>query len=117
FIDLQDASGKIQVFCHKDSMSAEELATLDYFDIGDIIGAEGTIRRTPRGELSVRTQRVIMLTKSLAPLPEKYHGLSDVEQRYRQRYLDLIMNEESRVTLRTRSKIVSFIRNYMDALG
>ncbi len=117
FIDLMDASAKIQVFCHKDSMSAEELAKLDYFDIGDIIGAEGTIRRTPRGELSVRTKAVTMLTKSLQPLPEKYHGLSDVEQRYRQRYLDLIMNEESRVTLRTRSKIVSFIRNYMDDMG
>ncbi len=117
FIDLQDASGKIQVFCHKDSMSEEEIATLDYFDIGDIIGAEGTIRRTPRGELSIRTKKVTMLTKSLQPLPEKYHGLSDVEQRYRQRYLDLIMNDESRTTLRTRSKIVSFIRNYMDSMG
>lgn len=117
FIDLQDASGKIQVFCHKDTMSGEELSILDYFDIGDIIGAEGTIRRTPRGELSVRTQRVTMLTKSLQPLPEKYHGLSDVEQRYRQRYLDLIMNDESRQTLRTRSRIVSFIRNYMDDMG
>lgn len=117
FIDLQDASGKIQVFCHKDTMSEEEMATLDYFDIGDIIGAEGTIRRTPRGELSVRTKSVTMLTKSLQPLPEKYHGLSDVEQRYRQRYLDLIMNDESRQTLRTRSRIVSFIRNYMDSMG
>ncbi len=117
FIDLMDASGKIQVFCHKDSMDEAALSVLDYFDIGDIIGAEGTIRRTPRGELSVRTTSAVMLTKSLQPLPEKYHGLSDVEQRYRQRYLDLIMNEESRVTLRTRSKIVSFIRNYMDGMG
>jgi lysyl-tRNA synthetase class 2 len=117
FIDLMDASGKIQVFCHKDSMSEEELSKLDLFDLGDIIGAKGTIRRTPRGELSVRASEVMMVTKTLLPLPEKYHGLTDVEQRYRQRYLDLIMNEESRVTLRARSHIVSFIRNYMNALG
>jgi len=117
FIDLQDASGKIQVFCHKDSMSAEMLAYLDYFDLGDIIGARGTIRRTPRGELSVRATEILMLTKSLQPLPEKYHGLADIEQRYRQRYIDLIVTEESRKTLRARSKIVQFIRNYMDAMG
>ncbi len=117
FIDLMDASGKIQVFCHKDSMSEEELAKLELFDLGDIIGAKGTVRRTPRGELSVRTSEVTMLTKSLLPLPEKYHGLTDVEQRYRQRYLDLIMNEESRVTLRTRSRIISTIRRYLDNMG
>lgn len=117
FIDLMDASGKIQVFCHKDTMSEAELAKLDYCDLGDIIGAQGTIRRTPRGELSVRAAALTMLTKSLAPLPEKYHGLTDIEQRYRQRYLDLIMNEESRDILRTRSKIVSFIRRYMDDMG
>lgn len=117
FIDLMDASGKIQVFCHKDTMSEEELAKLDMFDLGDIIGAQGTIRRTPRGELSVRASGVTMLTKSLLPLPEKYHGLTDVEQRYRQRYLDLIMNEESRNTLRMRSRIVSMIRRYLDDMG
>ncbi len=117
FLDLQDASGKIQVFCHKDSMNEEELAKLDLFDIGDIVGAGGTVRRTPRGELSVRAKDVTMLCKTLLPLPEKYHGLSDVEQRYRQRYLDLIMNEDSRETLRKRSKIVSFIRRYMEDLG
>ena len=117
FIDLQDASGKIQVFCHKDSMSAEELEKLHLYDIGDIIGAHGTIRRTPRGELSVRAKDTVILTKSMLPLPEKYHGLTDIEQRYRQRYLDLIMNEESRETLKKRSKIVSFIRKYMEELG
>lgn len=117
FIDLHDPSGKIQVFCHKDSMPADQLAKLDFMDIGDIIGAKGTIRRTPRGELSVRAVEVDMLSKSLLPLPEKYHGLSDVEARYRQRYLDLIMNEESRTTLRTRSRIISFIRRYMEDMG
>ena len=117
FFDLQDASGKIQAFCHKDSMDAEELSKLELFDIGDIIGAKGTIRRTPRGELSVRAREVTMLCKTLLPLPEKYHGLTDIEQRYRQRYLDLIMNEESREVLRKRSKIVSFIRAHMESLG
>ena len=117
FLDLQDASGKIQVFCHKDSMSAEELEKLSLYDIGDIIGAHGTIRRTPRGELSVRAGETVILCKTLLPLPEKYHGLTDIEQRYRQRYLDLIMNEESRETLKKRSKIVSFIRKYMEDLG
>ena len=117
FLDLMDASGKIQVFCHKDSMSQEELEKLEMFDIGDIVGGKGTIRRTPRGELSVRATEVTMLTKTMLPLPEKYHGLTDVEQRYRQRYLDLIMNEDSRNVLRTRSRIVSFIRKYMEGMG
>lgn len=114
FIDLQDASGRIQVFCHKDSASEEQLAKLALFDLGDIIGVRGTIRRTPRGELSVRMSEIQMLTKSLEVLPEKYHGLTDVEQRYRQRYVDLIVNEESRETLRKRSKIITTIRRFMD---
>lgn len=113
FIDLADASGKIQVFCHKDSMSEEALAGLHNLDLGDIIGAVGTIRRTPRGELSVRASSVELLTKCLLPLPEKYHGLTDIEQRYRQRYVDLIVNEESRQTLRKRSEITAAIREYI----
>ncbi len=117
FLDLHDPSEKIQVFCHKDTLSEDELAKLKFFDIGDIVGAAGTIRRTPRGELSVRAERIEMLSKSTLPLPEKYHGLSDVEQRYRQRYLDLIMNEDSRDILRTRAKVVSFIRRYLEDLG
>ena len=117
FIDLMDASGKIQIFSHKDSMSEEELKKLEHYDIGDIIGIEGTIRRTPRGELSIRATKTTMLAKSFLPLPEKYHGLQDIEQRYRQRYLDLIMNVRSREVLRMRSKIVAMIRRYMDDLG
>jgi lysyl-tRNA synthetase class 2 len=117
FIDLMDASGKVQIFCHKQSMDEEALALLKLYDIGDIIGAEGTMRRTPRGELSVRCTSTVMLTKSLMPLPDKHAGLADVETRYRQRYLDLVVNEESREALRTRSKIVKFIRDYMDELG
>jgi lysyl-tRNA synthetase class 2 len=92
FIDLQDPSGKIQVFCHKENLSAEQMAALKLVDIGDIIGVTGTIRRTPRGELSVKAKDLVILGKALLPLPEKYHGLTDVETRYRQRYLDLIMN-------------------------
>lgn len=117
FIDLMDASGKVQIFCHKQSMDEDALAMLKLYDIGDIIGAEGTMRRTPRGELSVRCTSTVMLSKSLLPLPEKHHGLSDIEQRYRQRYLDLVVNEESRDTLRARSKIIRFIRDYMDDMG
>lgn len=117
FIDLMDASGRIQVFCHKQSMDEEALAQLKLYDLGDIIGAKGTMRRTPRGELSVRVTETFMLTKSLEILPEKHHGLSDVEQRYRQRYVDLIVNDESRETLRARSKIISFIRRYMEDMG
>lgn len=117
FIDLFDSSGKIQIFSHKENLSEDELAKIKLFDIGDVIGAKGTIRRTPRGELSIKVKEILMLSKSLLPLPEKYHGLTDIEQRYRQRYLDLIMNEDSRETLRTRSKIVSAIRRYMEDMG
>lgn len=117
FLDLSDPSGKIQVFCHKDTMSDDELKVLEYFDIGDIIGAEGTIRRTPRGELSVRAKKVTMLTKSIQPLPEKHHGLTDVEQRYRQRYLDLIMNDDARNVLRMRSQMIRIIRDFMHGTG
>lgn len=117
FIDLHDATGKIQVFSHKDSMPESELAKLEFLDLGDIIGVSGTIRRTPRGELSVRVKEITLLTKSFLPLPDKYHGMSNIEARYRQRYLDLIMNEESRNVLRTRSKIIASIRAYMNGIG
>lgn len=117
FIDLRDPNGKIQLFSHKDNTPESELKKLETMDIGDLVGAKGIVRRTPRGELTVNVKEFTLLTKSLLPLPEKYHGLTDIEQRYRQRYLDLIMNEDSRNVLRTRSKIVASIRKYMDALG
>ncbi len=117
FIDLMDTSGRMQIFCHKDSMSEDELAKLKFLDIGDIIDATGTMRRTPRGELSVRCTEINILTKSTLPLPDKYHGLTDIEQRYRQRYIDLIMNEESKATLLTRSKILRFLRDYLNDSG
>jgi lysyl-tRNA synthetase class 2 len=113
FIDLHDASGKIQVFSHKDVLSPEALALLRLFDIGDLIGVEGRVRRTPRGELTVNASGLTMLAKALRPLPEKYHGLADIELRYRQRYLDLIMNPQSRETLRRRSRIIAAMRGWL----
>lgn len=117
FMDIMDESGKIQAFAHKDNLSPEQLAIRDLLDIGDMIGIEGTIRRTPRGELSVKVETITVLAKALLTLPEKYHGLSDTEKRYRQRYLDLIMSEESRIALRRRSKIIQSMRHYLDGLG
>jgi lysyl-tRNA synthetase, class II len=117
FVDLHDATGKIQIFNHKDHLPAEALAVLKLLDLGDIVGAEGLVRRTPRGELTVNADRIVPLAKALLPLPEKYHGLADIETRYRQRYLDLIMSEESRDTLRNRARIVATIRRLLDARG
>lgn len=113
FLDVMDATGKIQVFCHKESLPEPFLSQLKLLDIGDIVGATGNIRRTPRGELSVRATSFELLTKSLLPLPEKHHGLTDKETRYRQRYLDLIVNEDTRHTLRQRSQMIAAIRNYL----
>jgi lysyl-tRNA synthetase class 2 len=113
FIDLHDTSGKIQIFSHKDFLSPEDLALLRLLDIGDLIGVEGRVRRTPRGELTVNATALTLLAKALRPLPEKYHGLADIELRYRQRYLDLIMNPQSRETLRRRSQIVAAMRAWL----
>ena len=113
FIDLQDASGRIQIFSHENHLTEAQLEVLHLLDIGDIIGVVGLIRRTPRGELTINTQHLEVLCKSILPLPEKYHGLSDIEMRYRQRYVDLIMNEESRKALRIRSKTIQAIRDYL----
>ncbi len=117
FIDLTDTSEKIQVFSHKDSLSEQDLNLLALFDLGDLIGVEGIVRRTPRGELTINAHHLTMLAKTLLQPPEKYHGLTDVDTRYRQRYLDLIANEESRETLRKRSRIVTFIRQFLIGEG
>ncbi|HKF72863.1 MAG TPA: lysine--tRNA ligase [Stellaceae bacterium] len=117
FIDLHDASGKIQVFSHKDILPEAGMAVVRLLDIGDIIGIEGLIRRTPRGELTVNAEKVVLLAKALRPLPEKYHGLADVETRYRQRYVDLIVTEQSRETLRKRSQVISVFRRVLAARG
>ncbi len=117
FIDLMDASGKIQIFCHKENMDEEAIKNLKLIDIGDIVGFYGSIRRTPRGELSIKAKNYKLLSKSLLSLPEKFHGLTDVETRYRQRYVDLIVNEESRDTLKKRSLIVQKMREYLIKQG
>ncbi len=117
FIDLHDASGKIQIFGHKDFLPTEGMATLKLLDIGDLIGVEGQVRRTPRGELTVNAVALTVLAKALRPLPEKFHGLADIELRYRQRYVDLIMNPQSRETLRRRSRVVAEMRAFLSARG
>ena len=117
FIDLMDDTGKIQIFSHKQNIDPEKLKLLKLVDIGDIMGFKGDIRRTPRGELSIKAVDFTVLTKSLKPLPEKFHGLTDVETKYRQRYVDLIVNEETRETFRKRSLIISKIREYLAQRG
>jgi len=117
FIDLHDASGKIQVFTHKDIAPEETLALLPLIDLGDIIGVTGEVRRTKRGELTVNAKTITMLSKALRPMPEKYHGLADVETRYRKRYLDIMSNEDARVRFRSRSRILSGIRRFMEDDG
>ncbi len=117
FIDLMDASGKIQVFSHKENLSEDQMKILKLLDIGDIVGFYGSVRRTPRGELSVKSTKLKLLSKSLLPLPEKFHGLTDVETRYRQRYVDMIINEDVRKTFRTRSQIIQKIREYLTNQG
>ncbi len=115
FAVLQDMSGRIQLFLQRDNLAEGVYQAFKGWDIGDILGAEGVIFRTKTGELSVRVDSIRILTKSLRPLPEKFHGLADQETRYRQRYVDLIMNEVSRRTFRMRSRIVQFIREYLNA--
>jgi len=117
FVLLQDRSGSIQLMIQRDNLPEGVFAQFKHWDIGDIIGGQGQIVRTQKGELSVRLSDVRLLAKSLRPLPEKYHGLTDTEVRYRQRYVDLIMNEQSRNTFRTRSRIISYIRAFMEAPG
>jgi len=117
FIDLADSSDKIQLFIHKDNVEEEKIKILKLLDVGDIIGTYGTVRRTPRGELSIKVNDFKILSKSLSPLPEKWHGLTDTEIRYRQRYLDMIMNNNVRETFLKRSKIISEIREYLIRRG
>ncbi len=117
FMDLTDDSGKLQLFAHKENLPEDAVKNLKLLDIGDILGCTGTIRRTPRGELSLKVTEFQLLTKSLKALPEKFHGLTDVETRYRQRYVDLIMNEDVRKTFKIRSMIITKIREYLVKQG
>ena len=113
FGTLQDGSGRLQVYVTQDGVGAEALAAFKHFDLGDILGCEGTLFRTRTGELTVKASRVRLLTKSLRPLPDKFHGMTDQEQKYRQRYVDLITDEHARARFVARSKAVSSIRNFM----
>jgi lysyl-tRNA synthetase class 2 len=116
FTQLQDMSGRIQLFLQRDSLPEGLYQAFKGWDVGDIIAAEGVMFKTRTGELSVRCEELRLLTKSLRPLPEKYHGLADQETRYRQRYVDLIMNEASRATFLMRSRIMQYIREYLNNL-
>ena len=117
FCDLQDKTGRIQIYARKDEMDEDNYNRFKKYDIGDIVGVQGEVFRTQRGEMSVRAREITLLSKSLRPLPEKFHGLTDKEIRYRQRYVDLIMNPESKRNFEIRSKFVAFLRRYLDNLG
>jgi lysyl-tRNA synthetase class 2 len=117
FATLQDLSGRIQIYVTRDRLGEDVYADFKTWDLGDILGVVGTLMKTKTGELTIQASEVRLLTKSLRPLPDKFHGLADQELKYRQRYVDLIMNEETRFTFLARSRIVASIRNYMSGHG
>jgi len=117
FATLQDMSGRIQLYVARDAVGEESYETFKHFDLGDLLGARGTLFKTKTGELSVKVDEVRLLAKALRPLPEKFHGLSDTEQKYRQRYLDLITSDEARRTFMVRSRIVQAIRDFFVKRG
>ncbi len=115
FVQIQDGSGRLQLFIHQGTLGEQSYDAFKGWDVGDIVGAHGVLMRTKTGELSVKAESLRLLTKSLRPLPDKFHGLTDVEQRYRQRYVDLIVNEEARNTFLLRSRIIGFLRKWLEA--
>ena len=117
FCDIQDDRGQIQLYVRKDAVSEQEFADFRKYDIGDIIGVSGYAFKTKTGEISIHVQQVTLLSKSLRPLPEKFHGMTNMELRYRQRYVDLIMNTESKRNFQIRSRFVAYLRRYLDGLG
>ena len=117
FCDIQDDRGQIQLYVRKDAVSEQEFADFRKYDIGDIIGVSGYAFKTKTGEISIHVQQVTLLSKSLRPLPEKFHGMTNMELRYRQRYVDLIMNPESKRNFQIRSRFVAYLRRYLDGLG
>jgi lysyl-tRNA synthetase class 2 len=117
FAHVQDLSGQIQIYVRQDAVGEGQYEVFNLIDLGDIVGIKGQVFKTKVGELSIKASSFEVLSKSLRPLPDKFHGLKDVEQRYRQRYLDLIMSEESKQTFITRSQIIRSIRNYLDHNG
>ena len=117
FCDIQDDRGQIQLYVRKDAVTEQEFADFRKYDIGDIIGVSGYAFKTKTGEISIHVQQVTLLSKSLRPLPEKFHGMTNTELRYRQRYMDLIMNPESKRNFQIRSQFVAYLRRYLDGLG
>ena len=117
FADLQDGAGRIQLYVRIDDVGEEALAVFKKYDIGDIVGAEGEVFRTKRGEISIKAKTITLLSKSLLPLPEKFHGLTDVETRCRQRYVDLIVNPDVKRNFIIRSQFIKYVRDFMDARG
>lgn len=117
FLSILDQSGRIQFYVTRDDIGVDNYEDFKTWDIGDIVGGEGLLFKTNKGELSVRVDGLRMLTKSLRPLPDKFHGLTDTEARYRQRYVDLVMNESVRETFRLRSRVIQFIRDYLNSKG
>ena len=117
FCDLQDRDGRIQLYARQDEMDEEVYKKFKKYDIGDIVGVDGEVFRTQRGEMSVRAKNITLLSKSLLPLPEKFHGLQDKELRFRQRYVDLMVNPEVKKNFVIRSQFIKFMRNYLDNMG
>src|SRR6185436_14823495 len=117
FATLQDMSGQIQIYVNNDVTGVETHEAFKHWDLGDILGVEGRVFKTNKGELSIHASKIRLLSKSLRPLPEKFHGLTDIEQRYRQRYVDLIVNPETRRTFEVRSKVVQALRGFFVARG
>ena len=117
FCHMADITGQIQLFVKKDILGEDEYAIFKKYDIGDLVGAEGEVFTTQTGEVSIRVEKIVLLAKSLLPLPEKFHGLVDPDLRYRQRYVDLIMNEDVKDTFIKRSKIIAAVRSYLNAQG
>ena len=115
FCDIQDDRGQIQLYVRKDAVTEQEFSDFRKYDIGDIIGVSGYAFKTKTGEISIHVQQVTLLSKSLRPLPEKFHGMTNMELRYRQRYVDLIMNPEVRRIFEVRSRFIKFLRDYLDA--
>ncbi len=117
FGHIQDSTGRVQVYLRQDTLGEEAFAKLSLLDLGDIVGCRGEVFRTKTGEITVHAKEVVLLAKSLRPLPEKFHGLKDVELRYRQRYLDLLVNPDSRAVFLARSQIIAALRRFLDARG
>ncbi|TGD73992.1 lysine--tRNA ligase [Mangrovimicrobium sediminis] len=117
FLLIQDGSGQIQLYINRKALDADTLAEIKTWDLGDIVAASGPLHKSGKGDLYINMEEARLLTKALRPLPDKYHGLADQEMRYRQRYVDLIVNERSREVFRLRSRIVGFIRDYMNGRG